>query len=161
MRKVLVTRTARAPVHESQTTLATRTSLKQELDDAHGELLPKNREEERQQGSSGGGCQTADVIESERYRAHLAYDCIAVAEIGERLDIACSEESLGRGLPERTHFGGRYQRSVGRATRSRPILSFASAKRGVNIKSGPRIASTKKTTKPTICTLKEEASSPR
>jgi hypothetical protein len=98
MRKVLVTRTARAPVHESQTTLATRTSLKQDLDDAHGELLPKNREEERQQGSSGGGCQTADVIESERYRAHLAYDCIAVAEIGERLDIACSEESLGRGL---------------------------------------------------------------
>jgi hypothetical protein len=48
MQKVLVTRTARAHVHKSQATLANRTLLKQDLDDAHGKLLwRKNREEER------------------------------------------------------------------------------------------------------------------
>jgi hypothetical protein len=82
--------------YASLTSLATGKSSKQDLEDAHDEFFRgENREEERQEGSCGGGGQTSDVLESEGDRTHVADHGVAIAEIGERLNIASSEEFLG------------------------------------------------------------------
>jgi hypothetical protein len=72
-------------------------SSKHYLDDAKDEFLRgKNREQERQERSCGGGGQTRDVLESEGDRTHLAHEGIAIAKICERLDIGSSEKFLAR-----------------------------------------------------------------
>src|SRR5271165_2255142 len=76
----------------------TGTPSKHDLNDAHDEFFwGENREQERQEGGRGGGGQTGDVLESEGNRTHFADNVIAIAEIGERLDVGSPEEFLGRG----------------------------------------------------------------
>src|SRR5271165_1747000 len=78
--------------------IATGIPSKQDLDDARDEFFRgENREQERREGSRGGGGQTGDVLESEGNRTHFADNVIAIAEIGERLDIGTPEDFLGRG----------------------------------------------------------------
>jgi hypothetical protein len=63
----------------------------------HHYAASRNREQERQGRSCGGRGQTGDVLESQGDRTHLAHEGIAVAEIGERLDLGSSEKFVGRG----------------------------------------------------------------
>src|SRR5246500_418793 len=81
----------------SDTPAGSRASSKYDLNDAHDEFLRgENREQERQERRGGGSRETRDVLDSEWDRPHLAYDRIAVAKISERLNIARSEQFLGR-----------------------------------------------------------------
>src|SRR5271167_361865 len=74
-----------------------RTPSKHDLNDAHNEFFRgENREQERHEGSRRSGGQTGDVLESEGNRTHFADNVVAIAEIGERLNIGSSEEFLGR-----------------------------------------------------------------
>lgn len=73
----------------------------QDLDDEHDEVFRReNGQQKGQQGCSGGGGKAAYIVQSERYRTHLSHQSVAIAKIGERLDIARSEEFPGRNLAE-------------------------------------------------------------
>ena len=76
----------------------TRITSEHDLNDAMiSSSRGENRQQERQEGSCGSSGQTRDVFESEGDRTHLTNHGIAVAEIGQRLDIVSSEEFLGTG----------------------------------------------------------------
>jgi hypothetical protein len=114
------------PAGEIGQTAQVRRSSKHGLDDAKDQLLQrKNREQERQERSCGGGGQTGDILESEGDRTHFAHKGIAVAEIGERLNIGSSEKFVGTGRTGGRPISVRSSRhSVGQAGRTRPIPFF-------------------------------------
>src|SRR5215469_13502894 len=57
----------------------------------------ENREKKRRKGSRRGDDHPGNVLKSKGDYIHIPHHRIAVAEIRERLDIARSEQFLGRG----------------------------------------------------------------
>src|SRR5262245_21055644 len=66
-----------------------------DLDDTHYEFLRReNRQQEWQQGSCSGCRKACYVLKSEGNRTHIAYQAIAIAEVGQRLNVSGSEQFL-------------------------------------------------------------------
>src|SRR6201987_4274149 len=146
----------------SDTPAGNNASSKYDLNDAHDEFLRReNREQERQERRGGGGRETRDVLDSEWDRPHLAYDRIAVAKISERLNIARSEQFLGRSsIAQHPFLFEGLDVALSKQAVFGQSLSFCASHPDVNITRGPRMAKTKKAIKPPICNLKDGKLSP-